>query len=230
MTGPGGSGGVPRRSPLIGRSDELSSVLRFCAADAGGSILISGDAGIGKSRLLDEIAERRAAAHVTVLRGHAVRGGGPFRPLVEALVRVAPRSLAVDDRLRPYSAVLGRLLPGWPVVDGPAGGSLVDPVVESGEAVLELLQVIAGEGRLLVLLDDLQWADRDTSWVQWRPVVSEGTKRRVRESCRVVRGRQHEDLDVFGGFGAGEQRQPVQHAGEHQGRRVGRPQLAIMQA
>jgi len=27
---------------------------------------------------------------------------------------------------------------------------------------------------------------------------------------------QHEDLDVFGGFGAGEQRQPVQHAGEHQ--------------
>jgi hypothetical protein len=38
---------------------------------------------------------------------------------------------------------------------------------------------------------------------------------------------QHQDLDVLGGVGAGEQRQPAQHAGEHQDT-VGRPQLAIM--
>jgi DNA-binding CsgD family transcriptional regulator len=147
---------------LVGRADELSGLLAFCASDAGGSVMVAGEAGIGKSRLLEEVGERTAAAGAIVLRGHAVPGSGPFRAVAEALVRAAPPSMATEERLRPFSAVLARLLPGWPAAAEHAGPRLVDVVVELGEAVLELLRVIAGGRRLVLLLDDLHWADRDT--------------------------------------------------------------------
>jgi DNA-binding CsgD family transcriptional regulator len=122
---------------------------------------VTGDAGSGKSRLLSEVATRALAAGAEVLRGHAVPGGGAFRPLAEALVRVAPPELAADDRLAPFRSVLARVLPAWPAGSAP-GRHVVDPVVVLGEAVLELLSVISEGRRCVVLLDDLQWADRDT--------------------------------------------------------------------
>jgi hypothetical protein len=157
----GGADGHSARTPLVGRSDELADLLTFCASEAGGAAIVSGDAGIGKSRLLDELGERVAASGALVLRGHAVSGGGPFRPLARALVRVAPSSLAEDERLRPFGAVLARLLPSWPA-PAAGGGHLVDPVVVLGEAVLELLRVISSGRGCGVLLDDMHRADRDS--------------------------------------------------------------------
>ena len=84
-----------RRLPLVGRSAELSELLALCAA--GGAALLAGPAGVGKSRLLDELAGRVAATGVVVLRGSAVVGGGPYRPLAEALLRAAPPALAEHD-------------------------------------------------------------------------------------------------------------------------------------
>ncbi|MCX6466165.1 MAG: AAA family ATPase, partial [Pseudonocardiales bacterium] len=143
-------------SPLVGRRAELTALVAACRS--GGVTLVTGEAGIGKTRLLDEVAARVGAG---VLRGHAVPGGGPFRPLVEALVRAAPATLADDPRLGPFRAVLARLLPGWPVPP-PAGAHVVDPVVVLGEAVLELLRVLADAGPRTLLLDDLHWSDPDT--------------------------------------------------------------------
>jgi predicted ATPase len=57
--------------------------------------------------------------------------------------------------------VLGRLLPGWPAVPQ-ADSALVDPVVLLGEAVRELLGVIAEPSGVLLGLDDLHWADPDS--------------------------------------------------------------------
>ena len=148
-----------RRLPLVGRSAELSELLALCAA--GGSVLVAGPAGIGKSRLLDELAGRVAATGVIVLRGSAVVGGGPYRPLAEALLRAAPPALAEHERLAPFRAVLARLLPAWPAAPA-AREYVVDPVVVLGEAVLELLRVVAAGGRCLLLLDDLHWADAET--------------------------------------------------------------------
>ncbi len=146
---------------LVGRADELSALLAHCASDPPGAVLLTGEAGVGKTRLLDELATRLQGAGATALRGSAVDGGGPFRPLARALVRAAPPELADTPGLRPYAAVLARLLPGWPLPP-PAAGHLVDPVVVLGEAVRALLQVLAGERRAVLLLDDLHWADRDT--------------------------------------------------------------------
>ncbi|GEC17878.1 hypothetical protein PHY01_01610 [Pseudonocardia hydrocarbonoxydans] len=145
-------------SPLVGRRAELTALLSACGS--GGVTLVTGEAGIGKTRILDEVAER-VGGGAEVLRGHAVPGGGPFRPLVEALVRASPPRLATDPALVPFRAVLARLLPGWPVPPA-AGAHVVDPVVVLGEAVTALLGVLAGTGPRVVLLDDLHWSDADT--------------------------------------------------------------------
>jgi len=147
---------------LVGRTDELSALLAHTASEPPGAVLVTGEAGVGKTRLLDELADRLRGAAAIVLRGSAVEGGGPYRPLVRALVGAAPPSLAGSPSLGPHAAVLARLLPGWPPLPPVRAADLVDPVVVLGEAVRVLLQVIAGERRAVLMLDDLHWADRDT--------------------------------------------------------------------
>ncbi|GAA4792003.1 hypothetical protein GCM10023200_29110 [Actinomycetospora chlora] len=150
----------PGGAPLVGRERELSALVGAALSGPGGLVLVPGEAGSGKTRLLDEVAARARAAGVRVLRGHAVPGAGPFRPVAEALAGAADPALAGDPRLAPFRAVLARVLPTWPA--GARDPSPVDPVVVLGEALAELLAVVAGEGRVVVLLDDLHWADRDT--------------------------------------------------------------------
>lgn len=147
---------------LVGRADELSALLAHCASEPPGAVVVTGEAGVGKTRLLDELAGRLRGAAAIVLRGGAVEGGGPYRPFVRALVGAAPPSLIGSPELGPHAAVLARLLPGWPPPPPATAAHLVDPVVVLGEAVRALLQVIAGERRAVLLLDDLHWADRDT--------------------------------------------------------------------
>lgn len=130
---------------MVGRARELVAIdraLHAAAAGHGGLLLVSGEAGIGKSRLLAECARRARGMGMAVLSGRAVPHTGPFRAVAEALVPVAPPALAADPRLLVYRSALGQLLPGWPV-DAVADRRLVDPVVLLGEAVLELLGVVA---------------------------------------------------------------------------------------
>ena len=150
---------------MVGRARELVAIdraLHAAAAGHGGLLLVSGEAGIGKSRLLAECARRARGMGMAVLSGRAVPHTGPFRAVAEALVPVAPPALAADPRLLVYRSALGQLLPGWPV-DAVADRRLVDPVVLLGEAVLELLGVVATPVGAVVILDDLHWADPDTT-------------------------------------------------------------------
>jgi predicted ATPase len=143
---------------------ELSALVGAALSGPGGLTLVSGEAGSGKTRLLDEVAVRAHAAGARVLRGHAVPGAGPFRPLAQALAGAAAPALADEPRLAPFRAVLARILPAWAATtaDPGPGPSPVDPVVVLGEALAELLGIVAGEERAVALLDDLHWADRDT--------------------------------------------------------------------
>ncbi|MDD7938802.1 AAA family ATPase [Actinomycetospora lutea] len=148
----------------VGREAELGAVARRLVEAQGGVgsvLLVAGEAGIGKSRILAEAGRRARARGMAVLSGRAVPGGGPFRPVAEALLSLATPATAEHPRLAPYRPVLGRLLPGWPATAAP-DSALVDPVVLLGEAVRELLDVGGGERGLLVTLDDLHWADQDT--------------------------------------------------------------------
>jgi hypothetical protein len=161
VNGRGAATGGPAATSLVGRGAELAQLLALCDAGEGGAALVTGDAGIGKTRLLDEVAARVGAAGAVVLQGRAVPGGGALRPVVEALIPVAPPAMAEDERLGSFRAVLARLLPAWPD-PAPVGPPLVDPVVILGEAVLELMQVVSQDRRSVLLLDDMHWADRDT--------------------------------------------------------------------
>ncbi len=154
---------LPVRSPvLVGRDGELAQARRLVdAAVAGrGSVLaVTGEAGIGKSRLLAEVAGAAGAAGCTVLTGRATPGGGAFRPLAEAVIRwLDEPAVVASAALRPFRAVLERLRDGAgraPVRDGP------DEAVVLGEALLRLLGAVAPAGGVLVL-EDLHWADADT--------------------------------------------------------------------
>lgn len=152
--------------PLVGRDRELEFLDRLLRSTAtttnGGGILITGEAGIGKSRLLRESRRLAAAAGLTVLSGHSVENGGAYRALVAALSRRST-SVAQDARLAPVRASLARILPSWLtfVESAPAPAPLADPTAVMGDAISALLDVMAPKGCALVL-DDLQWADRDT--------------------------------------------------------------------
>jgi DNA-binding CsgD family transcriptional regulator len=164
------------RSPFVGREAELATLLARLAAAGrgeGGIMLVAGEPGIGKSRLLAEFGRRAEAAGWCVLRGRAYETAGmpPYLPFVEALraYLLACPIEGLRDAFGRGAADLARLLPEL----RDALPELPEPVVTSPEAdryrlfdgvagfLLALAREPDGAG-LLLLLDDLHWADTST--------------------------------------------------------------------
>jgi ATP/maltotriose-dependent transcriptional regulator MalT len=151
---------------LVGRADELDVVEHLLdELDRGspGAIEVTGEPGIGKTRLLRELAARAEA------RGHLVLGGSaselerdlPFSVFVDALDEylrgLDPERLsALDDQVR---AELAHVFPSlWALAEDRE----VAPQHEryrSHRAVRDLLERLAGPRPLVLVLDDVQWAD-----------------------------------------------------------------------
>ena len=153
---------------LVGRRAEiqaLESALAGALAGQGGCAVITGEAGIGKSRLMRELARMAAGLRVLVGMGRAVpaSASAPYRPVTEALLQLLRRRpLGDDPSLAPWLPHLTALLPGA-VAGGPAAGlgRGVDSQAVRGEAVLRLLRCLGPDG-LVIALEDLHWADPDT--------------------------------------------------------------------
>ncbi len=150
---------------VIGRGAEsgaLRSALAAAGDGTGGVVFLAGEAGIGKSRLAAELAVDARARGVRVLTGRAVPASiaSPYRPLTEALLQ-ALRGLPfpADDGLAPWRPALRAILPAI-AAEGDGHGDH-SPAVR-GEAVLQLLRRLAGPAGLLLVLEDLHWADPDT--------------------------------------------------------------------
>jgi DNA-binding SARP family transcriptional activator len=171
-------------APLIGRTDELEQLWRLWAAardhsrtsrfgtrlDPGGRlVLLSGDAGIGKTRLVAELAQRVHSSRGIVLAG---RSPGeallPYQPFVEALrhyvvgipfgqLRAAAREYGAE--LAPLVPELRRRLPELPA---PEQGHTDTARYRLFEAVVGLLSEMSAVAPVLLVLDDLHWADRPT--------------------------------------------------------------------
>ena len=149
-------------SPLVGREDELArltGVLDRARAGEARAALVAGDAGVGKTRILDEVAGRAAAAGTTVLTGHCVDLGDvglPYLPFTEIL-----GVLAADERFASVLAghpVAERLLGG-----GPDDGTDAAPSrLRLFEGVAALLTELADTAPLLLVLEDLHWADQSS--------------------------------------------------------------------
>jgi DNA-binding CsgD family transcriptional regulator len=151
------------RCRLVGRAAELEQMERLLGeAEAGQPVvlLVSGDAGVGKTRLLAEFAQRATARGFTVLSGRCAELADtvPYLPLADALRSATSGPLAEALATRP---VLARLLPDQEITrqQGDHPGLAQHQLFG---AVLGMLAELAGARPVLLILEDLHWADRST--------------------------------------------------------------------
>jgi len=159
---------------LVGRSAELAQ-LREALAGAPGAVLLGGEAGVGKTRLIKEFAAGLRGAE-----GAPARGGPPPRLLVGGCLELGPDGLP----FAPFTAVLrelvrdigidgvaellprrdpsglARLLPefGEPETDAATG----EERARLFELVLTLLERLAERAPVVLVVEDAHWADRST--------------------------------------------------------------------
>jgi DNA-binding CsgD family transcriptional regulator/tetratricopeptide (TPR) repeat protein len=136
---------------MVGRVEEragLEAALGRCQAGQGGLILVSGDAGVGKSRL---VSEALSGWQGCVLRGHATSGDSAYAPVVAVLRAVA--GVCGEDALpRSAQVLLPELAVPWRDVDQEA---LV-------AAIHAALREVARRQPTVVVLEDLHWANAAT--------------------------------------------------------------------
>jgi DNA-binding CsgD family transcriptional regulator/tetratricopeptide (TPR) repeat protein len=150
---------------LVGRSDQLAALRSAAQSAAGGTarvVLVAGDAGIGKTRVINEASEQARADGFVVVLGGCLQLGEvsvAYAPLVEALrdLRTQLGEPALNELLGPGQADIGALL----------GGNTTDSAVaqSSGplfEHVLGLLNRLGQQQPVMLVFEDLHWADAST--------------------------------------------------------------------
>lgn len=159
--GGGRMGPVPQTrftTPIIGRDVELarlSGALERARRGEARTLLVAGDAGVGKTRVLDEMAGRAVQDGMTVLTGHCVDLGDvglPYLPFTEVL-----GALADDERF-------ADVLRAHPVADRLLGGATdaVQDRLRLFEGIAGLLADLADIAPVLLVLEDLHWADQSS--------------------------------------------------------------------
>lgn len=166
--------------PLVGRQHELSALVACAngASHSTGSVTcLSGDSGMGKSRLLDAVVAHAEAAGMTVLRAGAFDHAparplglfaAPFRTIIDYLTA---HPLAAERVRNEMGALVPAAVEQAPELaealgDQPGSDAIfADSSVAAGPTAIAqlLISVFTKEHPGLILLDDCQWAD-DLSW------------------------------------------------------------------
>jgi DNA-binding CsgD family transcriptional regulator/tetratricopeptide (TPR) repeat protein len=166
---PGEMGGRVASPTFVGRIEELQTLeaARGRAADGEPAVvLVGGEAGVGKTRLVAELTARCAADGTRVLAGGCVPVGDgalPYAPIMEALrALLADIGVgAVRELVGPSWPELARLLPA---LGEPDRSSAPEQAAQARlfELLLGLLGRLGEQAPLVLVVEDLHWADRST--------------------------------------------------------------------
>ena len=150
---------------FVGRAGELAELeaaLRDAAEGRPSLALVGGESGVGKSRLAEELKQHARKSGARVLAGDCVELGEdelPYAPLLSALrplVRDGDRAL---DELAPsYGAAIAAIMPG--LGSGHSAGDATQSRVF--EALLALLESLGTDEPVVLVIEDLHWADSST--------------------------------------------------------------------
>ncbi len=154
---------------LVGRQGEVQTLghaLRRVLAGEQATIVVGGEAGVGKSRLIHELVGEAREAGARVLVGSCIEldgGGIPFRPVVEVMRELVAELPAreLDAVLGPARAEVGRLVPELDERTRAISGDDPDPG-RLLELMLGVIGRVAAGAPLMLAFEDVQWADRAT--------------------------------------------------------------------
>ena len=159
---------------FVGRTEEmhlLTTALTEALQGSGSAWLIGGESGVGKSRLLNEIATLALIQGALVLRGQAIQEGArPYEMWLDGLRRLAISADLSDDEASVLKGVvpeiavlLDRYVPELP---------FDEPGEQRGKLFLTLVQMLRKQSQpILIMLEDLQWAG-DESLALLREIIS----------------------------------------------------------
>ena len=158
--------------PLAGREAALAQVLAALGRFAhGGCVLVTGEPGMGKSRLLREIVAHWSGP---LFVGSSAPNGRslPYHPLIHALRAALPDAAAWAAVPPLWRSELLPLLPelraAFPDLPEPSGAAPALAQQRLFTALAQTCRALAGGGTLLLALDDLHWADADTlGWLRF---------------------------------------------------------------
>jgi DNA-binding NarL/FixJ family response regulator len=159
-------GQIRTDAPFVGRAAELRRLGDVLAGARGGTAaaaLISGDAGVGKTRLVGELSRSAGQAGVLVAFGHCVdigAGGLPYLPFAEAIGSLNETAGPIVARVAEERPMLRRLTGAGPGAIGTEDGLERLPLFD---AVATVLSTVSREqAPVLLVLEDLHWADAST--------------------------------------------------------------------
>lgn len=175
----------PDPQPLVGRSSELADLVDRATGGTSSVVLLGGDAGVGKTRLLTELCARAADEGVRVLVGHCLdlgESGSPYLPVREMFDRLQLEEPQTATELAVAYPPLGPLFPSGPAAEDVSLGDFFEAV---HDAFAHL-----GEARsLLVVVEDAHWADRST-----RDLLTFLLSRQVDQPVTIVVSYRADDL------------------------------------
>ncbi|HEY2917103.1 MAG TPA: AAA family ATPase [Candidatus Limnocylindrales bacterium] len=161
-------------SPVfVGRRHQLELVREALDRAVSGRatfVVVAGDAGVGKTRFVDEVTRGAEATGWRTLVGGCVQMGDdtlPYAPIVEALRRLADvvGTTDLDQLLGPGASELSGLVPELVQASSPAAGREGATAASQAhllEALLAVLRHLAGDRPLLFVVEDIHWADPST--------------------------------------------------------------------
>ena len=212
------------RTPYVGRGEERAALRRLverAAAGTGGLALIAGEAGLGKTRLVEETAREARARGMFVVQGQCrdMEGAPPYLPFVEAIeygLTVTAREV-FKSAMGESGPEIARFVPkvrlAFPDLPPPLALPSDQARHHMFESLCDFFARAAAIQPMMIVLEDLHWADESTA------LMLQSVARRAGRSALLLVGT-YRDVDLGPGH-------PMLRALEHLARLPGQTRIAL---